>query len=532
MLSSISSIPGNVFLDCAAQNPDAGANSTLILRCISDTYQNAEENSAANVHSFLLVVCGALIFFMQAGFAMLCAGSVRLKNVQNTMLKNLLDACGAALAFFLLGYGIAFGGNDDEGAADQKTFIGTSDYASVGTSSAFWFYQYTFSATSVTIVAGTLAERCQMAAYLCYSAVVAGFIYPVVAHALWSHSGFLSHSNNNPFLNSGVIDFAGGAVVHLTGGLVALIATCILGPRRGRFYDAQGEPLESPKEFPGHSVALQLLGTMVLWFGWYGFSPGSALLLGPNSNFGIVAANAAVSTALSGAAGGVTALFSNMWIEERRSGEPHFSIGMAMNGALSGLVASTSGCAVLEPGLAIVTGLIAGWLYMWSSSFLLRIRIDDAVNAIPVHMFNGAWGLLATGLFASPEKMEVTFGNSNHPGLFYSFRNGGVDAALFANQLVGLLFVTGWCLFTMLPFFIWLNYMGWLRADSLEELVGLDLSYHGSSGAGNMGAVKKEYVDAYNRHKSALRRRKTPNLSSSDDLEGSDAATMATGPKS
>jgi ammonium transporter, Amt family len=153
------------------------------------------------------------------------------------------------------------------GAADQKTFVGTSDFAAVGASPAFWFFQYTFSATSVTIVAGTLAERCQMVAYLCYSVVVAGFIYPVVAHAVWSLSGFLSHSNNDPFLGSGAIDFAGSGVVHLTGGCIALVATIILGPRRGRFYDAQGEPLDTPKVFPGHSVALQMLGTMVLWFG-------------------------------------------------------------------------------------------------------------------------------------------------------------------------------------------------------------------------------------------------------------------------
>lgn len=164
------------------------------------------------------------------------------------------------------GFAFAFGGNHDEGSADRKTFLGTSDFASVGSAPSFWFFQYTFSATSVTIVAGTLAERCQMAAYLCYSVVVAGFIYPVVAHAVWSNSGVLSNTNNDPFLGVGVIDFAGSGVVHVTGGLIALIATCILGPRRGRFYDAQGEPLETPKVFPGHSVALQLLGTMILWF--------------------------------------------------------------------------------------------------------------------------------------------------------------------------------------------------------------------------------------------------------------------------
>lgn len=182
-------------------------------------------------------------------------------------------------------------------------------------------------------------------------------------------------------------------------------------------------------------------------------------MLEDNENFGRVAANAAVSTALSGAAGGISALFTSYLLEERSSGEGKFDISMAMNGVLSGLVAITSGCALMEPGLAIVTGIIAGWLYMWSSSFLVRIKIDDAVDAIPVHMFNGAWGLLATGLFASPEKLDFTYGDmDNHPGFFYSFKNGGVDGALLLSQVCAVLFIGGWAVCTMLPFFIWLNY--------------------------------------------------------------------------
>lgn len=161
---------------------------------------------------------------------------------------------------------MAFGNDSDANASSTKTFIGTSDFASVGPLAAVWFFEYAFSATCVTIVAGTLAERSQMAAYFCYSVVLAGFVYPVVAHSIWSVQGFLSRENADPFMGSGVIDFAGSGVVHVTGGSVALYATLILGPRRGRFYDAQGEPLEEPKTFPGHSVALQLLGTMILWF--------------------------------------------------------------------------------------------------------------------------------------------------------------------------------------------------------------------------------------------------------------------------
>lgn len=427
---------------------------------------------------------------------MVCAGAVRLKNVQNSMMKNLLDACGAAISFYIIGYAFAFGSQDDS----KTTFIGVRDFASVAGDPAFWFFEYTFSATSVTIVAGTLAERCQMIAYLLYSMVLAGFIYPVVAHSAWSPYGFLSPDNEKPLLGSGTIDFAGSGVVHLTGGLVALYATVILGARKGRFYDEAGEPLETPKPMHGHSIALQLLGTMVLWFGWFGFNPGSALLLVGNDHVGLIAAHAAVSTALSGAAGGISALFTNLIIEERRTGEPAFSLVMAMNGSLAGLVAVTSGCALMEPWAAIVTGIIGGWLYMFSSHLLIKYRVDDAVDAIPVHMTNGIWGMIATGFFASPSKMELTYGNSEHVGWFYSWGRGSSDASLLACQIICCLFIIGWTMFTMFPFFIWLNYRGWLRSDSLEELVGLDISYHGNDNEFNT-EVKKEFVDAYKRHK-------------------------------
>jgi len=457
---------GNVFEGCVQQQAlsDASStteNTTAILQCVSDAHEELQYGQQENLRSFLLIVCGGLIFFMQSGFAMLCAGSVRLKNVQNTMLKNLLDACGAALAFYLVGYAFAFGGDlSDPDSSSRKSFIGTTDFVSVGPSPAFWFFEYTFSATSVTIIAGTLAERCQMAAYLAYSVVLAGFIYPVVAHSIWSDRGFLSPTNDDAFLGQGAIDFAGAGVVHLNGGLIALYATLVLGPRRGRFYDAQGEPLENPQPFPGHSVALQLLGTMILWFGWFGFNPGSALLLKDNDQYGEVAANAAVATALSAASGGICALFTNLWYEERVTGEPKFAIEMAMNGALSGLVAVTSGCALMSPWAAIVTGIIAGWAYMLSSSLLIKLRIDDAVNAIPVHMVNGCWGLIATGLFSSPSLLELTYGvkASNHPGFFYSFKNGGADVNLLVCQFMAILFILGWTFVTMFPFFIWLNY--------------------------------------------------------------------------
>lgn len=481
----------SVFLECQA-NSDAG-NSTELLQCISDQFEAAQNEKARYLNDFLLIIAGSMIFFMQSGFAMLCAGSVRLKNVQNTMLKNLLDACGAALAFYLVGYAFAYGGQEE---STESTFIGVKNFASLGSSASYWFFQYTFSATSVTIVAGTLAERCQMAAYLCYSIMLAGFVYPVVAHLVWSNNGFLSISNSTPFLGIGSIDFAGSGVVHITGGTTALLATLVLGPRRGRFYDAEDRSLETPTPFPGHSVALQMLGTMVLWFGWFGFNPGSALILGIDQ-FGDVAATAAVNTALAGAAGGITALFTNLFIAERQTGEPSFSIIHAMNGSLAGLVAITSGCGVVEPWASIVIGIVAGWVYLSASKLLIELRIDDAVDAIPVHMFNGIWGVLATGLFASPRLIEMAYnGMGIYSGLFYAGTHN--NGNLFGCQCMMVIFIIGWVFVTMMPFFLWLNYKGWFRADSLEELVGLDVSYHGGRSSDNEGGVvKQEYVEAF-----------------------------------
>jgi Amt family ammonium transporter len=210
--------------------------------------------------------------------SVLCGGCVRKKNLQNTMLKNLLDACGAAIAFYCVGFAFAFGGQNDR---SDITFVGITNFFSMGeVDQAFWFFEYAFSATSVTIVAGTLAERCQMSAYLCYSVFLTGFVYPVVAHSIWSNNGFLSAFSADPLWGIGCVDFAGSGVVHLTGGTTALIATYILGARKGRFYDLRGRLLHTPAPFPGHSMALQLMGTMILWFGckFFGFCSSRSIL--------------------------------------------------------------------------------------------------------------------------------------------------------------------------------------------------------------------------------------------------------------
>lgn len=198
---------------------------------------------------------------------MLCAGCVRRKNVSNTLLKNLLDTCLAAIAFVAVGFAFAYGADNPD---DGTTFLGSQYFFLSGLPAdkyAFFFYQYTFAASAVTIIAGTLEERLKMTAYLAYSLFMAAFVYPMVAHSIWSTNGFLSAFSPTPFMGSGCLDFAGGGVVHLTGGTTALVATCILGARKGRFTNNAGEPLDKPKIIPGHSISLQMLGTLTLWFG-------------------------------------------------------------------------------------------------------------------------------------------------------------------------------------------------------------------------------------------------------------------------
>ena len=444
---------------------------------------------AGGVDTFFLVYSASLVFFMQAGFAMLCAGCVRPKNVQNTIMKNLLDACGAGLAFFSVGYAFAYGNPGDDGRDDsavytgepveaKTTFIGNGNFFLIGVENySFWLYQFTFAATAATIVAGTLAERCQMVAYLLYSTFLTAFVYPVIVHAVWSTNGFLTPLTTDPLFGVGVIDFAGSGVVHVTGGFTSLIASKILGPRKGRFDERKsqtGSTLEVPKKIEGHSSSLQALGTFILWFGWYGFNAGSIHQVS-TENHANIASLAAVSTTLGAASGCVTALGVSALLSLRRTGDVNWNLSDGLNGCLCGLVGITGGCGMLEPWASVLVGSIAALLYLSSSELLVKLRIDDAVDAIPVHLGGGLWGVIAVGFFASPRRLIDIYGHADHPGWFYSFgNNGGSDAALLAANLVGLLFILAWVFFTMTPFFLMLSFCGWFRADSLEEIIGLD----------------------------------------------------------
>jgi len=328
-----------------------------------------------------------------------------------------------------------------------------------------------------------------MAAYLCYSLFLTAFVYPVVVHGIWNSAGFLSAFAENPVRGVGMIDFAGSGVVHMTGGATALIAAIILGPRIGRFYDEDGNALDKPHSFPPHSVALQVLGTFILWFGWYGFNPGSTLGISPGG-YGDIAALCAVTTTLSAAAGSVSALFTDTLLGFMSEGEAEYDLTMAMNGALSGLVGITANCSVVEPWAAVLIGLISGVVYVMSSKLLVKLKVDDAVDAIPVHFFNGIWGCIATGLLAAPRHTALAYsdGHALNCGLFYT------NANLLVNEILGIGFIILWVGGLMTPFFFILNMIGMFRVDPLEEKVGLDISHH-KGAAYDLTGPEKDDVD-------------------------------------
>lgn len=435
---------------------------------------NVISERLSTVDTFFLLFAGSLVFLMQLGFAMLCAGSVRAMNVQNILLKNMLDACGGAFGFYTVGYAIAYGGNGDD---SSTTFVGRSNFYfqdDLESENEYisWFFQFAFAATAATIVAGSIAERCKLSAYFCYSMALTAFIYPVVVHSIWDSHGFMSTGNDNPLFDIGMIDFAGSGVVHMTGGCAALVAASILGPRLGRFHDQNGQELDPPQVFEPHSVTLQVLGTFILWFGWYGFNPGSALGV---SAVGIdqVIALSAVTTTMAAASGLMSGLFVNYIMFYHYEGQGVFDLTAAMNGLLSGLVGITAGCSVVQPWAAIIIGIMAGPIYILSSKLLIWLKIDDAVDAIPVHLVNGMWGCIATGLFADPTLVQSAYGISGEGGLFY----GNVN--LILCEVIGIFWILGWVSATMTPLFLILKRFDLFRVSESDEMQGLDFPKHG-----------------------------------------------------
>jgi len=471
------------------------------MECVSNAQAeqatNRADDIAKGLDTFFLLFAGALVYFMQPGFAMLCAGSIRAKNVKNIMLWNLLDSAGGGIMFWVCGYAFAYGGDD---ATKGKTFIGSKNFFLTGGDIPYemFFFQFAFACALSSIVAGTIAERCKMTAYLGYSTFLVGFVYPVVAHSFWSVNGIFANTAADPLWGSGAVDLAGSGPVHMTGGVTALVAAIILGPRIGRFYDANGNILDPPHDFQPHSVSLQFLGTFCLWFGWYGFNPGSVFLIS-SADSGTVAGLVAVNTTLGACAGAVSAMFTSTFFSRRGDGVVTYDLGYTMNGCLTGLVSITAGCATVEPWAAVVIGVVGGWLYLLGSKLLVRLRIDDAVDAIPVHMVGGAWGVISTGLFTTPARRLMAFGSSDHAGWFYEWGNGG-DFTLLGIQLISILFIIGWTGIIMGLYFLLLHKFGLFRIDPEEEAAGMDISIHkGPAYEMTEGSAKPQDIEALDR---------------------------------
>ncbi len=408
------------------------------------------EEVQTNLDNVFVLVAAILVIFMQAGFALVEAGLTRAKSVANIMMKNLMDFCAGALAFFAVGYAIAFGpdGNGLIGSGGWFLGDGAFQYGTLTVPVTFLF-QVAFAATAATIVSGAMAERTKFRSYFFYSIVISGLIYPIVVHWNWG-GGWLS-TLSTPFH-----DFAGSTMVHMTGGVAALMGAMVLGPRLGK-YGADGRP----RAIPAHNIPFAVLGTFILLVGWYGFNPGSELAA--DGAIGGIA----VTTTLAAAAGAITAMIA-IWM---KSGKP--DVAMAANGMLAGLVGITAGTAAVSSIGAIVIGAAAGFIVVAAVLFFDRIRIDDPVGAISVHGVCGAFGTICVGLFATEDS------DFWKAGLFYG---GGTDQLV--SQVIGVATVGVFVAVTAGLLFLAIKSTVGLRVSQEEELAGLDVFEHGAPGYG------------------------------------------------
>lgn len=408
-----------------------------------------------------LCLTAFLVFFMQAGFAMVEAGLTRAKNSVNIMMKNLLDFCFGSILFWIMGYAIMYSSGDSNyfGFDTALAFLGSANAPTDNTGyglSAAWLFQIVFAATAATIVSGAMAERTKLISYIVYSCLISAVVYPVSGHWIWG-GGWLS--------DLGIRDFAGSTVVHSVGGWAALVGTIMVGPRLGK-YNKDG----TVNEIKGHNMPLAALGVFILWFGWYGFNPGSTLLaVGGVSHV-------AVTTTLGAAAGAIGGLIIS-WIIFKKP-----DLGMTLNGTLGGLVAITAPCASVSTVSAVLIGLIAGILVVFCCLWIERkLKIDDPVGAISVHGVCGAWGTLAVGLFGQ-HSIDVQYWSEDtaiKDGLFFGggFHQLGVQA-------IGVFSVLIFVIVAMTIIFFIIKSVVGLRASDAEQLMGLDLGEHNNTAYG------------------------------------------------
>eukprot|EP00127_Corallochytrium_limacisporum_P006296 Clim_evm7s225 gene=Clim_evmTU7s225 len=402
-----------------------------------------------SIDQLFLAIMGMVVFLMQGGFAFLEAGSIRSKNATNILFKNFMDIAIGASSYWLLGYGFAYGG-DNEFAGDN--FFALHDLNNCenrGLFSDFWF-QFAFAATAATIVSGAVAERMTLQGYMMYSIVLTGFVYPIATHWQWGGGWLATEGPNDGAI--GFQDFAGSTLVHCVGGTAGLVGAIAIGPRIGRF-DEAGRPLP----MPGHSTVLAALGGFILWFGFFAFNGGSELSVVGGSAYVLNAA--IVNTLLAGAGGAISALVI------LRAENKAWSFLGAVNGALAGMVAICAGVNAVYPWAAYVIGIVAGITEVLWAKMILKAGIDDPVEAVAVHLGAGIWGTLAAPLF------------SVDTGIFYQWDSDSFKQ--FGWNIVGNISVIAWVAVTMAIFFFGFKATGLLRVTEKVELEGLDMYKHG-----------------------------------------------------
>ena len=430
------------------------------------------ETVSGEVFGVWFLIGAALVFWMQAGFAMVEAGFTRAKNTGNIIMKNLMDFCIGTVVFILIGFGLLMG-------EDLFGFIGRPGFDLFTAYAEFDFSNFVFNlvfcATTATIVSGAMAERTKFLSYCIYSGIISALIYPIEAHWIWG-GGWLAQL--------GFHDFAGSCAIHMVGGISALIGAKILGPRIGKFTRDTSGKVVKVNAFPGHSIAFGALGVFILWLGWYGFNGAAATSI---AQLGSIFLTTTVAPA---AATVVCMLFT--WI---KYGKP--DVSMCLNASLAGLVAITAPCDVTDAFGAIAIGAVAGLLVVFGVWLLDHIlRIDDPVGAVAVHCMNGIWGTLAVGLFATDKAPGYSIANASGETLTGLLYGGGFG--LLKLQFIGFASVAVWTAITITITFLVIKAIAGLRVDREEEMAGLDAAEHGLPSAYAGFAMLPEYIEEGN----------------------------------
>ncbi len=410
-----------------------------------------------NVYGVWFLIGAALVFWMQAGFAMVEAGFTRAKNTGNILMKNLMDFCIGTVMFILIGFSL-FLGEDWMGIIGKPGFDIFTSYDSFDWSN--FVFNLVFCATTATIVSGAMAERTRFISYCVYSAVISAIIYPVEAHWTWG-GGWLAQI--------GFHDFAGSNCIHMVGGICALIGAAMLGPRIGKFTKDKDGKIVKVNAFPGHNLALGELGVFILWLGWYGFNGAAATNLG---QLGSIFLTTTIAPAI---ATMVCMIFT--WVRYKKP-----DISMCLNASLAGLVAITAPCDVVDTWGAVVIGAVSGLIVVFGVWFCDNvIHVDDPVGAVAVHMCNGIWGTIAVGLFATDVTPTYALADAAGNPMLGLFYGGGLK--LLGIQVIGMLATAAWTAITIFITFKVIDATLKLRVTAEEEIVGLDISEHGLASA-------------------------------------------------